>query len=276
MIQHLKLENMLMRNSRYWTFSALFSTSVFSTSLLASPAPIITSTIGKSATKEFSTGFGFTNSIAKRPFAGVDDQTTSLPYLSLRYKDFYIEGLDVGFNLLQRERFTLDLLASPRFYERKPSFASGGELNGVSSTRETYLTGLSTQFHFDYGVITLQYLYDAVESDGTEVVAQASSTYDVTDTFKFTPSFGLTLQNAALVDHFYGVDPTEATVSRAVYAGESSLNYNATFNATWEMSRHLEFIGQFRYEWIGDGITSSSLVDEDSVYFLTAGFVYRY
>jgi outer membrane scaffolding protein for murein synthesis (MipA/OmpV family) len=246
-----------------------------SISLHAAPAPIITSTMDADMINK-SPGIGYTISTAQRPFIGVDDQNTSLPYFSYRYKDFYIESLDIGYNITRQKGFSLDVLATPRFYERKDSFANNGELEGVSTTSETYLAGISSQFHMDYGVLTFQLLYDVIESNGIEAVAVASKTFDVTKTFKFTPSIGLSYQDAKLVNHFYGVESDETIIGRPAYDGEPSLNYNVTFNASWDVHEHIELLGQFKYEWLGDGITDSSIVDEDSLYFFTTGVVFRY
>ncbi len=244
--------------------------------VLAAPAPIITSTFDKNASGDYAPGFGITTSVAKRPFVGVENQQTSLPYISLRLGDFYIEGLDAGYNLAVAHGFRLDLLATPRFYERKASFASNGELAGIEQTRETVFAGVSAQFHTDYGALTLQALYDVIESDGLEFVAQASSTFDLNRDFKFTPSFGISVQNASLVDHFYGVATTEVNGTRAAYDGTTSVNYNITLNVSYQWFDHVELLGQVKYEGLGDGITDSSVVDEDSVYFATAGAVYRF
>jgi outer membrane scaffolding protein for murein synthesis (MipA/OmpV family) len=253
----------------------MISVSIFTTATLAAPAPIIPSIMDADALNK-SPGIGYTLSTAQRPFTGVDDQITSLPYISYRYKDFYIESLDIGYNISRNEGYSIGLLATPRFYERKAAFANDGELDGISTTTPTYLAGLSSQFDLDYGVITLQLLYDVVESNGIEAVAAASKTFELTKSFKFTPLIGLSFQDAKVVDHFYGVTPGEALSGRQAYDGESSLNYNVTFNASWEVHKNIELLGQFKYEWLGDGITDSSIVDEDSLYFLTAGIVYRF
>ncbi len=264
-----------MTNKPLTLTGSLFLILFVSTSVNAAPAPIITSTMDADMINK-SPGIGYTISTAQRPFVGVDDQKTSLPYFSYRYKDFYIESLDIGYNITRQKGFSLDVLATPRFYERKDSFADNNELEGISETSETYLAGISSQFHMDYGVLTLQLLYDVIESNGIEAVAVASKTFDVTKTFKFTPSIGLSYQDAKLIDHFYGVQSNEARIGRSAYDGEPSLNYNVTFNASWEVHEHVELLGQFKYEWLGDGITDSSIVDQDSLYFLTAGIVFRY
>lgn len=265
-----------MGSSTFISTGLLFTVAAFSTQLMAAPAPIITSTINQPEFGSDSVGIGITASVAKRPFVGVDDQNTTLPYFSLNFGDLKVEGLDISYDLTHDPDMRLNLLATPRFYERKPSFADNGELDGISSTRETYLVGLSSQFHTDNRALTLQLFYDALESDGIEAVAQYSGVWDLSDSFKFIPSFGVSWQDAELVDHFYGVTQAESISGRAAYEGESSFNYNITFNTLWAVTDRINLLGQIKYERLGSGITNSSIVDEDSVYFITAGAVYRY
>lgn len=251
--------------------SALLSSTVF-----ASPAPIIVSTINADSGDK-SPKIGFTLSTAKRPFVGIDDQNTILPYFSYRNKDFYIESLDLGYNLVRKDGVSLDVIATPRFYERREGFADNDELDGTNRTRETYFAGLSSQIHLnDYGALTLQVLYDVIESNGIESVAQLSKTFAVSETFKFIPSIGINHQNSVLVDYFYGVNSDEVLPNRTAYNGASSINYNVTLNASWEIAKNIELLAQFKYEIIGEGITESSIVDEDELYFFTTGLVFRY
>ena len=242
----------------------------------AAPAPIITSTIEPQADKKQNFAIGLTSSVAQRPFVGVDNQTTSLIYISTRYKTFYIEGLDAGVNLLQSDNFNLDILATPRYYEVKASFADNGELNGIDETRPTYLLGVSMQTGLGDVNATLQLLHDVIESDGNEAVLQFSKSFKATGDLTLSPSIGATYQDKKLVNHFYGVQVNEVIANRAFYSAKSSVNYNATIHAKWNVSRHIELLGQIRYEALGDGITDSPIVDEDSIYSLTIGVLYRF
>ncbi len=69
----------------------LFTAAAFSTQLMAAPAPIITSTINQPEFDSDSFGIGITASVAKRPFVGVDDQSTTLPYFSLNFGNLKVE-----------------------------------------------------------------------------------------------------------------------------------------------------------------------------------------
>jgi len=258
----------------------LFITSILAVCLntvaFAAPAPIITSTQDRSAIEDNSFGIGLTTSIAQRPFVGVDDQNTSLLYLSYKYKRFYIEGLDVGFNVLNNDALSLYVLGTPRFYEVEPGFARNGELNGIDKTNPSYFGGISAQFKTDFAIYTVQLLHDLVESDGNELVIQASKSYKYGNSFALIPSFGATYQDDKLVDHYYGVQSHETRANRPQYNGKGSLNYNVTLNANWNMTKNIDLLGQIKYEVLGDGITDSPIVDENGIYAFTIGAVYRF
>jgi len=243
---------------------------------ISAPAPIITSTQHLSDTQVHDFGIGLTSSITKRPFVGVDDQIAALPYFSYRHNDFYIEGLDVGYNLFNSTDYSLDALATPRFYEVKSSFAGNGELDGIDSTKESYFAGLSMQLKTEEVIYTFQLLHDLLESNGNELVVQVAKQFQIEENFSLTPSLGFNYQDDKLVDHYYGVQEKESSTDRPQYEGKDSTNYNVTLNANWLYSRNIELLGQVKYEGIGNGITDSPIVDEDAIYYFTVGAIYRF
>ena len=242
--------------------------------VLAAPVAIETSKFSNS--KDSSFAIGFTRSIAKRPFIGVDDQSTSLPYISWRYKDFQIEGVSASYTLSHNHDFKTAVLITPRFYEVKPSFASAGELNGLDETRQTLLVGISTQFVIKPAVFTVQLLSDAIESKGLEFVASMSRRLVLNPSLSLFPSVGLSWQDADMVDHFYGVQENEVQVGRALYKGSATLNYNASMTLSWQVTPKIEMLGFIKYQALGEGITDSSIVDEDDIVLAALGAVYRF
>lgn len=244
--------------------------------VFAAPAPIITSTQELSDKKENNFGIGFTSSIAERPFVGIDNQPASLLYISYKKDSFYIEGLDIGYSLHKNKTSSLNVLATPRFYEVKESFASNGELNAIDETKPSYFGGLSSQIKINIFTYTFQILHDLIESNGNEFVAQASKSFNINKDLIVTPSVGFVYQDDKLVDHYYGVQTNEIIAGRPLYAGKGSLNYNATLNASWSATKHIDLLGQVKYEKLGSGITNSPIVNKDSVLFFTLGAVYRF
>jgi len=128
-------------------------------SVIAAPVAIETSTIG-SINRDGRFGIGATISVAQRPFIGVDDQTTSLPYISYKSGDFFIEGVNIGYAAAHNRNYKLDLLVTPRFYEVNHSFAPGGELNGIEKTNQTLFAGVSAQYNFRPATVTAQIVKD--------------------------------------------------------------------------------------------------------------------
>lgn len=243
---------------------------------LAAPVPVDTSALERSITDENHVGVGFTTSNAQRPFIGVDNQTTSLPYIKYRYKDFYIEGINLGFNLYQNDQTTVELLATPRFYEVKSSFANNGELNGIDETKPTYLAGIATQYKLGSVALTMQLLADIKESDGYEFILSASKAYKPHDDVTVAPSIGLTYQSNKLVDHFYGVQSNEVAIGRPLHEADASLNQHLSVTAIWQASKRIQLLGQLKYEKLGDGTTDSPIVDEDSIVTSVIGAIYLF
>jgi outer membrane protein len=239
----------------------------------AAPVPIDTSTLSRPVTDETKYGLGFSVSVAQRPFVGVDQQNTSLPYIKFSYKDLYIEGTNFGYKFLDSENTRFEVLATPRFYEVKPSFAENGELDGIDETSPTYLAGLSLQ-HTEVLTFTTQLLFDVIESDGYEFILSASKNYKISKSLFLAPAFGITYQDSKLVDHFYGVQANEVAAGRPEYQAGSSVNTNVSLTALWDATRHIQLLGQVKYEKLGDGITDSPIVDEDSIATAVLGVVY--
>ena len=242
----------------------------------AAPVPVDTSALDRSITGDNRFGLGATTSIAERPFVGVDNQTTSLPYIKYRYKDFYIEGTNLGFTLSKSEFTSFELLATPRFYEVKASFADNGELNGIDETKPTYLAGVSAQYHFNSVTLTMQLLADVAESDGYEFILGASQTYKPHADVTIAPGIGITYQDSELVDHFYGVQANEVATGRPLYKADSSANPYLSVTAIWQASKHIQLLGQLKYEQLDSGITDSPIVDEDSIVTSVIGAVYLF
>jgi len=256
--------------------SVLFSLTLLTSAAYSAPVPIDTSVLTKNPKAGNNYGIGATISVAQRPFNGVDDQTTSLPYLSFRYKDFYVEGTNVGYKFVNQSKHKLDFLITPRYYEVQPSFAPDGELDGIRKTKQTFFAGLSYQFQTKLATYTAQVLKDVVESDGTELVATASKTFTASKTVKIAPTIGLTWQDDVLIDHFYGVRSNEVAANRPQYSGESALNYFASLTTAWNVTQHVQLLGQLKYEVLGDGITKSPIVNETAIASYVVGLVYRF
>jgi len=244
--------------------------------VMSAPVPIDSSAFGgDDSASPF--GIGMTVSSAQRPFVGVDDQVTSLPYFSYSKGSFYVEGIDVGFKAFGSKDYNLNFLITPRYYEVQPSFASNGELDGVDKTNQTFFAGLSYQYRTSLFNYHVQLIADVAESDGSEFNLSASKYFHVTTKLGITTSFGISYQDDKLVDHFYGVQANEViAVTRPQYNGSSSLNKSFIMTAVYHVNTHFQLLGQMKAEFWDTGITDSPVVDENTTISYTMGGVYRF
>ncbi len=221
-------------------------------------------------------GFGATTSITERPFVGVDSQDEGLPYFSIRYKRFSVEGLDAGLDLFKNDNSVFGLLLTPRFYEVKSSFADDGELNGIDTTHRTVFAGVSYQYQHALFQVAANALKDVGgESDGTEANLTVSRGFNWRD-FTIAPSLGLVWQDGRLVEHFYGVADDETAPGRPAYGEHSSLNYQAALTGIWTPGKHWHLLAVVKEDYLGEGITDSPIIDERSLTSVAVGAVFYF
>lgn len=257
-------------------FVRLFVLSMVPVIANSAPVAIDSSAFSEKSEADKKYGVGYTSSVAQRPFVGVDDQSSSLLYLSMSYKGFYVEGVDFGYKLFNKNNYDLSFLITPRFYEVKEEFASNGELSGLDETERAFFAGISYQYRTAIVNYNLQLIKDVSESDGSEVNLSISKRFKLSDTFSITPSMGVSSQDSKLVDHFYGVQANEVVANRPLYSGKSSQNYNFLITAVWNVTPSFQLLGQIKRETLGDGITDSPVVDETSISSYVIGGVYRF
>ncbi|MDF1781673.1 MAG: MipA/OmpV family protein [Alcanivoracaceae bacterium] len=254
--------------------SAAFSFSVAAAQ--AAPVSVDSSAVREAKTDDTRFGIGATTSINQRPFLGVGTQQESLPYFSFSWGRIAVEGLDITVDLFRNDQQSFGFIATPRFYEVTSGFAKEGELNGISSTDDTWFAGLNYRRKLGSYYIIANAITDVGnESDGNEVTLTVNRPYHF-DRVSLIPAIGVVWQDKKLVNHFYGVDNDETTPTRSIYQNESSLNYQASLTAVFQPSTHWQFLGAVKVDALGSGISDSPIIDEDVLPSALVGAVYRF
>lgn len=256
--------------------AAVLSLACVSGTVMAAPATVDSSAVREVVDEELRFGVGATTSINQRPFIGVGSQQESLPYFSFRFGRIAMEGLDLTVDLITPERQTLALIVTPRFYEMKSSFADGGELMGIEETSDTWFAGLNYRVQIgDYHLITSALKDVGGESAGTEIMVALNRPYRFGH-FALVPSAGLVWQDKKLVEHFFGVDADEVAIGRPAYGDHSSLNYQISATALWQVHRQWQVLAALKAEQLGGGIADSPIIEDDQVNSALLGVVYRF
>ena len=248
-------------------------------SLLAGPsvfaAPVaIEAPQTDTASSDNSFGIGLTFSRTSRQYEGIDDQSARLPYISARLGDFYVDGLNIGYNVPTDSEIKWGLVAVPRFLGYKES--NSPILEGLDDTDYSYHGGLTADWNTDFGLINVKALTDLLnESGGSEVVATLSKAFNFGE-LTLSPAVSLNWQNADLVDHYYGVTEAQSTADRPAYEGESVVNTALSLSASYALTEQFRLIGQVRQEHYGSEIEDSPLVDENTALSTSFGLVYTF
>lgn len=208
-------------------------------------------------------------------------------------KRFFFDNGDIGFALLNRESFTLNLIG--RFNSDRVFF---GKINSKFITVGDAGTGSGEPITvISVPVPDRDYAVEAgieVLTDGDWGHLQAAFHHDVSGVHNgyeiylnygygfrnrrwlLEPSFGLSWKSEKLNNYFWGVRESEATSQFAAYHADAGLNTHVRFLASYQLSRHLAISAVADYERLNSAAASSTIVEDGEVLGLFAGFSYRF
>jgi outer membrane protein len=223
---------------------------------------------------EFQWALGAAVINSPEPYVGADDETIVVPALTISYKRFFLRGIAAGFELWERDGFTVEAIARARLagYDADDSPL----LAGMEDRRKSAELGLELDWRVGRIGFHLTPLVDALgRSDGQEV------SFDVYAPFQFgpvrlEPRAGLIWQSAGLVDYYYGVRPEEALPGRPAFEGESTVNLGAGVFLFAPLGRRLVGQSFVKFEQLGDEIQDSPIVSDDTAVTAFAALSYSF
>jgi outer membrane protein len=208
----------------------------------------------------------------ERPYKGRDNDVYPCPIISLKYKRFFIDSTTIGLNLIDGDRFKFSVIGAPRFggYEADDS----PELNGMDDRDWSFDAGLRGQIKNDVLAFTVTGLADTLnEYQGQEISATVSAKL-----YKglLRPRIGVHWLSEELVDYYYGVRGHEVRADRPLYSVDATVDYVAGMAIGIPVGPSWAVVLDAQYEFFGDEIADSPIVDADGIGRYTAGVVYRF
>jgi len=249
-------------------------------SLHAAPVSVDSSAFGTDG--DAGLGLGVTFSATSRLYNNPKTVMARLPYFTANKNGFYINGLNIGYELTvdpdpfvaPEPSLRIDILAVPRFLGYKAE--ESPVLEGLEGTGYSVHAGVSFSMVNGPVNLNLQLLTDVLdESGGSEIAGTISKTF-TWNKLSLTPAFSINWQDDALVDHYYGVSASDATATRAQYSAGSVVNMAVSLTAGYPITSKLNVFGALRMDQFGSEIENSPIVDEDSTSSATLGFVYSF
>jgi len=253
----------------------------------------------------FSLEFG--GGVRTNPLAGSDNiPLIVIPHISYYGKRFFLDDLDVGVTLFERDANTFNLVASPGydrvyFYtaDLQNIFISGLPTSGSSGSQApayspvgtagttaervaqtapyaeqfprrarqwTYLAGPEWTFKYESISGQLDLLHEITDKYHGNQIRAALGFPLIETHGVLTADAGMTWNSAAYVNYYYG--------ESGIYAGGSALDPFVKLGYGIPVSRKCRFNAFVEYEHLGRAIAASPIVAENHVVTIFVGFIF--
>ncbi len=230
----------------------------------------------QSPSNMFSLGAGMI--ITQDPYRGIDTKVRGFPFFFYKTKRLTIYGPMLSYLLYKDKDWELDIDGKIRFegYEEDDSRF----LQGMDERQWTMELGCSLSKSLSKGKITSNVAADVLnEHKGYEL--GLSYSYDFRNVLRIpsltmTPDIGFTYRSSNLNDYYYGVRASEVIVGRPEYNVSDSIGLTAGIRLNYMYSDRLSFLGMMSFEWLGDEIRNSPIVEEDYLETFIFGIMYRF
>jgi outer membrane protein len=213
-------------------------------------------------------------------------------------KRWFFDNGDVGFTMLDRPAFTMNVVArvnTDRAFFSKTNtryiniqyLASGDFAPALSPTpepqpfkppRRDYAVelGFETLFDGEWGAATLRGFHDVSGThDGFEIGADYDYRF-VHGRFSLAPSVGVEYKSRALNDYYWGVHADEASANIVEYHVDAGFGWHAGLRINYYVTKHLRAALSVNYERLQDSVAESPLVEDSHVLGFFGGLAWSF
>ena len=212
--------------------------------------------------------------VRSEPYDGVDAKIYPIPLFGYEGKRLYLRGITVGYRLIQIKGWSIGPTVRPRFdgYEASDSSA----LRGMKDRNRTIDGGIELAWRTNWGLISTVFVTDLLGAhDGHEMELSYTARFPYAG-FNIIPSVGLVWRSRNLVDYYYGVRPSEVGPGRLTYAPGEAVSPLARLAVRRKMSERWGLLLETQYEWLGNVISVSPIVESDSILSVLLGLTYSF
>jgi len=209
---------------------------------------------------------------ATRPYEDVDASVIPVPMINAQYKRFFVEGSTIGAYLNKDEHFKLAVVGAPRFWGYKPDDSNA--LVGMTKRGWSFDAGLRGTLKQEWFDSELTFLNDVSGEHGGQEVDLFIKRQFLEGAL--TPRVGVKWLSSDLVDHYFGVRPTEARPGRPEYEPDSTANFTAGATMALPLGEKWAWVTDGAVQVLSEEITDSPIVEDGAILTVVTGFVYRY
>lgn len=219
-------------------------------------------------------GLGVGVAAIEKPYRDFDTETIGLPIVSFenRWISTSIPTFDVKLYSGRALSFRLRARYAGDGYEADDS----PFLAGMDERKASLWAGAAVVWKAGFATVTGEFVGDAMgKSKGTRARLQMDRRF-AAGKFGFTPRLAADWVDDKYVDYYYGVRPSEATTTRAYYAGEATTNIHAGLRVDYTPTQHHTLFFDMGASRFGSTVKDSPLVDEPNQTSIGLGYVYRF
>jgi outer membrane protein len=204
-------------------------------------------------------------------------------------KRWFFDNGDLGFTLLDDERFTIDLIG--RYNSDRVFFSwtntrfitvtdgvTDPVLEEIEIPDRDFAVELGVELLADgeWGSLQVTAFHDvSATHDGLELYADYGYAIYRQRWF-YRPSLGISWKSGKLNDYYWGVREDEANSLFPAYEPGAGVNAHARLLAGFQINRNWAFIAVGEFERINSEAAASPIVEEQNVWGVFAGFKYEY
>lgn len=256
------------------TLTALLaiSTGAFAAGV-TNPGEIELATTNQSNTKN-RMGIGLGTVGSKKLFRQEDDNFSLFPSFDIRYNDFYVQGLNIGYNAYQNDLLAVSLFLDPvAGYPIKGKDMQSGYKN-IDDRDTQAMLGLKADFNVDEwggkGSLSAQF-----GEHGSQSQLSLFRVFNVDNKFSVIPTAYIKYLSSDFSDYYFSVSETEASKTiakpyKANGAFSAGINLMGNYSFNEKVSLFL-FLG---LEKFSDDVKDSPIVENSLIYIGGAGVKY--
>ncbi len=248
----------------------LFSLSLimFTFCLLAEPGPQTSATDHK-----LQIGLATVNS--QSIYQGGKSQTRVFPAIDYQYKRFYFQAGDLGFKVVDDENWEVDFglgvdLIGDVDRGDSPSLRNLPELSLPLNAFT------SAQYKSSIGLFKIKYNHEINNKHNGNTSSLSYSAPIFVGKWLFLPQLSYEYYSAEVINYFFGVNPTDASLEFPTYQANSDTALSLSILSLYKINDKWSFVGNLKNDFLGDEITDSPIVEDDQRLSVFAGFLYKF
>ncbi len=179
---------------------------------------------------------------------------------SFYFKANELEGLILGYTLMQNQAWALDALLSPRFIGP----IDNDLLDDLDERDPDLHAGVRYSLYFDDSLIRLDISKDIANThDGHTVSASYVKEWQLKN-WLVSGTASTAYVSEKVTNYYYGVNASEATSQFPVYNAEDTFITSLSINAEYPLDESWTFNANLLYVFLGDEIKDSPVTIDDN------------